>query len=109
MSHAEKMHWIAPAHAELTFVGDRVNLFEARWAQKTMIIHCSSRVGNACGGQCNAYNGGAMCLAAPDVNCFSATMDIGFCNQASSRRGGICTELVNSIQQLSNKFCRAPN
>lgn len=103
MSHAEMMHWIATTDAVLTFVGEPINPLGGRSEKNTMITYCSSRVGNVCGGRCTLYNGGATCLAAPDTNCLSATKDIGFCSQASC--GGACTELVNCIQQLSNKFC----
>lgn len=106
MSQVEMMHCIATTDAELTFAGEPINPLEARPAQKTMIIYGSSRVGNVCGGRCTVYNGGATCLAAPDTNCLSVTKDIGFCNQTSC--GGMCTELVNYIQQLSNKFCFTP-
>ena len=107
VSPQQMIHWIANTDAELTFVGKPPNSLALRSPQDTVVVYCSTRNGNTCSPPCTVYNGGPICLAAPNTNCLSATNDIGFCNQPGCT--GNCTFLTGCILQLDDGFCWTPN
>ncbi|KAI8974573.1 hypothetical protein BD414DRAFT_509989 [Trametes punicea] len=93
VSKAELAHWFVTIDAELTFIGNKRN---PRAQQAHFPVdhgsYCAKRVGPVCGGMCAVYTGSGNCLAAPGMNCLSATRDIGFCDEADCN--GNCNGLA---------------
>ncbi|KAJ3798058.1 hypothetical protein GGU11DRAFT_26608 [Lentinula aff. detonsa] len=97
------LEWISTTDANLTFVGDPIT---KRNVENTMVVYCSVRTVNVCGGACTVYNGGATCLNAPNTNCLSATSNVGFCDHAGC--GGSCNQLSTCGVRLDGGFCYTP-
>ncbi|PBK85711.1 hypothetical protein ARMGADRAFT_1169448 [Armillaria gallica] len=104
---AEFDHWLATTDAKITYYGNTSsNALAPRDALITTVIYCSSRISNVCGGACTVYQGGAICLPAPDTVCLGATQNIGFCDRAGCV--GDCTQLTDCILWLDGGFCYTP-
>ncbi|KAK0477045.1 hypothetical protein IW261DRAFT_1566509 [Armillaria novae-zelandiae] len=100
-------HWLTTTDANITYYGNTTsNPLAPRDALNTRVTYCSSLVGNACGGFCTVYNGGAACLDAPNTVCLAATNNVGFCSSAGCI--GTCTLLTSCILQLQGGFCYTP-
>ncbi|KAJ3870868.1 hypothetical protein F5051DRAFT_463877 [Lentinula edodes] len=99
----EILEWIATTEANLTFIGEPIT---KRNTEDTMVVYCSVRTQNVCGGACTVYNGGATCLSAPNTNCLSATNNVGFCDHSGC--GGSCNQLSTCGVHLDNGFCYTP-
>ncbi|KAJ8490007.1 hypothetical protein ONZ51_g2599 [Trametes cubensis] len=106
MSDAEMAHWLATTDAELNFVGARSSPLEPRSAQNTFLVYCTERIGNACGGSCTVYNGGAACIDAPGTECMAASLDVGFCDKESC--DGNCSSLSLCGTFLNGGYCFTP-
>ena len=114
MSDEEFMNWLATTDAEITYIGEPidVNSFSTessltkRAANNVMVTYCSHRVDNVCGGPCTVYNGPAACLNAPDTNCLAATANVGFCDRGGC--GGSCNQLSSCGTRLDHGFCYTP-
>ncbi|KAI0762540.1 hypothetical protein C8Q74DRAFT_1371560 [Fomes fomentarius] len=105
-THDEILHWIKTTDADLTFVGAPINPLTPRAAQNTMVVYCSKRSQNVCGGSCTVYNGGAACLEASGTNCLSATHNVAFCDRGKC--GGSCNQFSSCGTRLDNNFCYTP-
>ncbi|KAJ3728060.1 hypothetical protein DFJ43DRAFT_1085656 [Lentinula guzmanii] len=97
------LEWISTTDANLTFIGDPIT---KRNIESTMVVYCSVRTVDVCGGACTVYNGGATCLNAPDTNCLSATNNVGFCDHSGC--GGSCNQLSTCGVRLDDGFCYTP-
>ena len=106
ISDAEMAHWLANTDAELTFIGQPPNPLARRKEQSTTVTYCNKRVGPICGGTCTVYTGGPTCLATNNVQCLTATRDIGFCDEAECN--GDCEALSECGTPLGSGFCFAP-
>lgn len=71
-----------------------------------LVVYCSSRSNNVCGGACTVYNGGATCLDAPDTKCLMASANVAFCDRSGC--GGDCNQLSSCGTRLDNNFCYTP-
>ncbi|KAI0760089.1 hypothetical protein C8Q74DRAFT_201664 [Fomes fomentarius] len=105
-THDDILHWIKTTDAELTFVGPPISPLTPRAAQTTVVVYCTKRSQNVCGGSCTVYNGGATCLSAPGTNCMSATRNVGFCTKGEC--GGTCNQFSPCGTLLDNNFCYTP-
>ncbi|KZV93984.1 hypothetical protein EXIGLDRAFT_835300 [Exidia glandulosa HHB12029] len=109
MTESEMLTWLSTTSATLTFIGEPIpkaaNL-NARVGGNVMVVYCSSRTNNVCGGACTVYNGGATCLNAPDTVCLSATANVGFCDRGGC--GGSCNQFSSCGTRLDNNFCYTP-
>ncbi|KAJ4470626.1 hypothetical protein C8J55DRAFT_537639 [Lentinula edodes] len=94
---------IANTEANLTFIGEPIT---KRTTEDTMVVYCSVRTQDVCGGACTVYNGGATCLNAPNTNCLSATNNVGFCDRGGC--GGSCNQLSTCGVRLDDGFCYTP-
>ncbi|SJL10939.1 uncharacterized protein ARMOST_14335 [Armillaria ostoyae] len=104
---AEFDHWLATTDAKITYYGNTSsNPLAPRAELITTVIFCSSIIGNACGGDCTVYEGGAACLNAPDTVCLAATKNVGFCSSPGCV--GACTQLTNCELFLDGGFCFTP-
>ncbi|KAF9552083.1 hypothetical protein CPC08DRAFT_792265 [Agrocybe pediades] len=108
VSEAELMHFINTTNAELKFIGKPINANgpARRAALDTMVVFCTSRIDQVCGGSCSVYNGGPACLNAPGTQCLSATSNVGFCDRGSC--GGSCNQSGSCGDRLDNNFCATP-
>ncbi|KAI0774806.1 hypothetical protein BD413DRAFT_611802 [Trametes elegans] len=106
ISEAQMAHWLATTDAELTFIGQPPNPLARRKEQSTTVTYCNKRVGPICGGTCTVYTGGPTCLATNNVQCLTATRDIGFCDEAECN--GDCEALSECGTPLGSGFCFAP-
>ncbi|KAH7878464.1 uncharacterized protein C8R40DRAFT_1089748 [Lentinula edodes] len=97
------LEWIATTEANLTFIGEPIT---KRITEDTMVVYCSVRTQDVCGGACTVYNGGATCLNAPNTNCLSATNNVGFCDRGGC--GGSCNQLSTCGVRLDDGFCYTP-
>ncbi|KAL0061014.1 hypothetical protein AAF712_012187 [Marasmius tenuissimus] len=97
--------WIATTDADLTFIGDPIDLTK-RAPLNTMVVYCSQRTQNICGGACTVYNGNARCLNAPNTNCLRATTNVGFCDRAGC--SGSCNQYSSCGTRLDGGFCYTP-
>ncbi|TCD66387.1 hypothetical protein EIP91_001436 [Steccherinum ochraceum] len=104
-THEEIVEWITTTDANITYVGAPID-FTKRAAQDTMVVYCSSRTQNVCGGPCTVYNGNAACLNAPNTNCLRATTNVGFCDRAGC--GGSCNQFSSCGTVLDDGFCATP-
>ncbi|EJD50741.1 hypothetical protein AURDEDRAFT_57649, partial [Auricularia subglabra TFB-10046 SS5] len=107
MTESEMLTWLSTTSAKLTFIGDPIPKgVSKRVGGNVMVVYCSKRTQNVCGGPCTVYNGGATCLGAPDTNCLSATANVGFCS--GSGCGGGCNQFASCGTRLDNNFCFTP-
>ncbi|KAJ3810781.1 hypothetical protein F5876DRAFT_88713 [Lentinula aff. lateritia] len=97
------LEWISTTEANLTFIGEPIT---KRNTENTMVVYCSVRTQDVCGGACTVYNGGANCLNAPNTNCLSATNNVGFCDRDGC--GGSCNQLSTCGVRLDDGFCYTP-
>ncbi|KAJ3777803.1 hypothetical protein FB446DRAFT_777540 [Lentinula raphanica] len=97
------LEWISTTSANLTFIGDPIT---KRDTENTMVVYCSTRTDNVCGGGCTVYNGGARCLDAPNTNCLTATNNVGFCSSPGC--GGACNQFSTCGVRLDDNFCYTP-
>ncbi|KAK0494316.1 hypothetical protein EDD18DRAFT_1333282, partial [Armillaria luteobubalina] len=105
---AEFDHWLATTDAKITYHGNATsNPLAPRDASITRVTYCSSIIGNACGGACTVYYGGATCLNAPNTVCLAATNNVGFCSSAGCV--GSCTLLTSCEYYLDGGFCYTPD
>ncbi|KDR77982.1 hypothetical protein GALMADRAFT_224390 [Galerina marginata CBS 339.88] len=106
MSDQQLKHWLATTDADITYIGKPINPLSRRQFQQTTVVYCTDRIASFCGGTCNVYTGGPICLEAAGTNCLSATNDVGFCDQGNC--GGSCNEFAACGTKLSNNFCDTP-
>ena len=114
MSDDEFMHWLVTTDADITYIGEPidVNSFSTRSsltrraAESVKVTYCSHRVDKVCGGPCTVYNGGATCLNAPKTSCLAATANVGFCDHKGC--SGSCNQLSTCGTRLDNGFCFTP-
>ncbi|KAJ8088374.1 hypothetical protein PM082_022447 [Marasmius tenuissimus] len=104
-THDEIYDWIKSTDANLTFIGDPIDLTK-RAPLNTMVVFCDTRTQRVCGGTCTVYNGNHRCLDAPGTNCLRATTNVGFCD----RRGctGNCNQFSACGTRLDDGFCSTP-
>ena len=55
--------WLSTTSAKLTFIGEPIKALDTRVGGNVMVVYCSNRSQNVCGGPCTVYNGGATCGA----------------------------------------------
>ncbi|KAI0716409.1 hypothetical protein C8Q76DRAFT_855926 [Earliella scabrosa] len=106
MTVDEMMNWLATTDADLTFIGDPINPLAPRAPRITILTYCNLRVQGVCGGSCQVYTGGPVCLAAPGTSCLGATTNVGYCTTAGCV--GTCNELASCGIQMDNGFCATP-
>ncbi|KAH7103665.1 hypothetical protein BKA62DRAFT_768605 [Auriculariales sp. MPI-PUGE-AT-0066] len=106
-THDEFLEWVRTTDSELTFIGEPIAASLAKRQETVQVVYCSLRLGDVCGGPCTVYNGGAICLDAPDTNCLRATSNVAFCS--SSGCGGDCNQLETCGTRLNNGFCWTPD
>ena len=94
--------WLSTTDAKVTFVNGPT----ADVGGNVMVVYCSTRDGNTCGGNCTVYNGGATCLNAPNTNCLMATANVAFCSGKSC--ASPCNGFNSCGTRLSNNFCYTP-
>ena len=102
------MDWFATTNATLTFTGAPINplRLSQRDSQETVVTYCNKRAQNVCGGTCQVYTGGPICLDAPGVACLAATRNVGFCTKLGC--GGTCNQLASCGTLLDGGFCPTP-
>ncbi|KAF9259066.1 hypothetical protein L218DRAFT_875636 [Marasmius fiardii PR-910] len=99
VTEEELLDWITTMDANLTFIGKPIT---KRSAQDTMVVYCSIRTQNVCGGPCTVYNGPATCLDVPNTNCLSATNNVRFCDRSGCGRS--CDQWSTCGVRLDNNF-----
>ncbi|EJD50736.1 hypothetical protein AURDEDRAFT_111931 [Auricularia subglabra TFB-10046 SS5] len=98
--------WLSTTDAEITYIGEPIKGLDKRVGGNVMVVYCSKRSQNVCGGPCTVYNGGATCLDAPNTNCLSASANVAFCDRSNC--GGDCNQLSSCGTRLDNNFCYTP-
>ncbi|KAI0644259.1 hypothetical protein C8Q79DRAFT_137735 [Trametes meyenii] len=103
--------WLRTTNAKLTFINPPPSVLDhnhsatPRSALNTIIVYCSKRVGDVCGGECTVYNGSATCLFTPHTQCILASKDIGFCDRKDC--DGNCRTFSGCGTFLRDGFCLA--
>ncbi|KAI0739139.1 hypothetical protein C8Q80DRAFT_232687 [Daedaleopsis nitida] len=101
------LHWLATTDAKLTYVGgDPINPLTTLNTAAVMVVYCSTRILNVCGGTCNVYNGGNTCLYTPNAACMASTKNVVFCSTPYC--SGTCGELASCPAPLDGGFCATP-
>ncbi|KAL4252601.1 hypothetical protein AB1N83_013474 [Pleurotus pulmonarius] len=105
VSDAELDHWLQTTDATLTFTGGSGRNPLRRDGQ-VRVVHCTTRSGDVCGGNCNVFEGTATCIDAPGTSCIMASSNVAFCDKANC--GGSCNTIDSCGTNLSSGFCFTP-
>ena len=103
MSASDLLTWLSTTDAKVTYTGGPVS---RDVGGSVMVVYCTTRTVDVCGGECTVYNGGPKCIDAAGTSCLMATADVGFCDHDSC--GGSCNQLSTCGTQLDNNFCFTP-
>ncbi|KAI0666853.1 hypothetical protein C8Q78DRAFT_1057394 [Trametes maxima] len=107
-THLEE--WLKTTDARLTSINTPMTSLDdthpaPRAALDTVVVYCSKRVGDVCGGECTVYNGSAACLFTPHTQCIWASKDVGFCDKKDC--DGNCRTFSGCGTFLRDGFCLA--